>query len=113
MAWKEKPDDDLRPMIPLEEEALAAWMMGGIVLPSPPGFLACTHTRAARVKMLEYYEAYLEGKVLAVVPPSIRMPQHIAEKTLLLQLLERREGQPAVADLARTLVKTSKRTCYD
>ncbi|CAI5745587.1 unnamed protein product [Peronospora destructor] len=37
--WIAKADDDLRPMIPLEEEALAAWMMGGIVLTSPPGFL--------------------------------------------------------------------------
>ena len=26
-AWVAKPDDDLRPMILLEEEALAAWMM--------------------------------------------------------------------------------------
>ena len=61
-AWKEKPDDDLRPMTPLEEEALASWTMGGIVLPSPPGFLACTHTHPARVAMLEYYKAYFGRK---------------------------------------------------
>ncbi|CAI5747084.1 unnamed protein product [Peronospora destructor] len=46
-AWNEKPDDDLQPMIPLEEEALAAWMLGGIVLQSPPGFLVCS-TRELR-----------------------------------------------------------------
>ena len=41
--------------------------------------------------MLDCFEDYFEGKVIAVVPPSIRMPQHIAEKTLLLQLLVRRD----------------------
>ena len=41
------------------------------------------------------------------------MPQHIAEKTLLLQLLERREGQKAVEVLVRNLVKSAKRTCYN
>ena len=85
--WFDKADDDLRPMIPLEEEALAAWVMGGIVRPSPPGFLVCTHPRATRVAMLDFSEDYLEGKVIAVAPPSVRMPQHIAEKTMLLQLL--------------------------
>ncbi|CAI5723651.1 unnamed protein product [Peronospora destructor] len=54
-AWNEKPDDDLRPMYPLEEEALATWMMGGIVLQSPPGFLVCTHPRATRVVMLDFF----------------------------------------------------------
>ena len=46
--WIDKADDDLRTMIPLEKEALAAWMMSGIVLPSPPGFLVCTHPKATR-----------------------------------------------------------------
>ncbi|CAI5746289.1 unnamed protein product [Peronospora destructor] len=112
-AWNEKPDDDLRPMIPLEEEALAAWMMGGIVLQSPPGFLVCTHPRATRVMMLDFFEEYLEGKVIAVVPPSVRMPQHIAEKTLLLQLLERRKGETVFDPMSRELVKAAKRTCDD
>ena len=63
--------------------------------------------------MLEYYEAYLEGKVVAIVPSSIQIPQHIAEKILLLQLLERREDQTAVEDLVCNLFKSAKRTCYD
>ncbi|CAI5717700.1 unnamed protein product [Peronospora effusa] len=111
--WIDKVDDDLRPMIPLEEEALAAWLMGGIVLPSPPGFLVCTHPRATRVAMLDLFEEYLEGKVIALVPPSVRMPQHIAEKTLLLQLLERREGETTSDPLSRELVNGAKRTCYN
>ncbi|CAI5729276.1 unnamed protein product [Hyaloperonospora brassicae] len=41
--WKAKSDSELRPMLAVEEEALAAWIMGSIVLPSPPGFLSCTH----------------------------------------------------------------------
>ena len=63
--------------------------------------------------MFDFFEDYLEGKVIAVVPPSVRMPQHIAEKTLLLQLLERREGETASDPLSRELVKGAKRTCYD
>ena len=111
--WIDKRDDNLRPMIPLKEEALAARMMSGIALPSPPGFLVCTQPRATRVAMLDFLEDYLEGKVLAVVPPSVRMTQHIAEKTLLLQLLERREGETASDPLSRQLVKGAKCTCYD
>ncbi|CAI5717458.1 unnamed protein product [Peronospora effusa] len=111
--WIDKINDDLRPMIPLKEEALAAWLMRGIVLPSPPSFLVCTHTRATRVAMLDFFEEYFEGKVIAVVPPSVRMPQHIAEKTLLLQLLERHEGEKTSNSLSRKLVKGAKRTCYN
>ena len=75
--------------------------------------LVCTHLRATRFAMFDFFEDYLEGKVIAVVPLSVRMPQHIAEKTLLLQLLERREGETASDPLSRELVKGAKRTCYD
>ena len=96
----DKADDDLRPMISVEEESFAAWMISGIVLPSPPGFLVCTHPRATRVAMLDFYGDYFEGKIIAVVPPSVRMPQHIAEKTLL-QLLERRDGETSFDPTSR------------
>ena len=43
--------------------------------------------------MLDFFEAYLEGKVIAIFPPYVRRPQYIAEKTLLLKLLERQEGE--------------------
>ena len=33
-----KAEHDLIPMIQLEGEALAIWMMGDIILPSPPVF---------------------------------------------------------------------------
>ena len=32
--------------------------------------------------MLVFFKEYLEGKAIAVVLPSVRMPQHIVEKTL-------------------------------
>ena len=56
-------------MIPLEKVELAAWMMGGIMLSSPSGFLVCMHTRTIRKVVLDFSEAYLEGKVIAIVPP--------------------------------------------
>ena len=112
-AWIEKVDDDLRPMIPLEEEALAAWMIGGIVLSTPPGFLVCTHPRGTRVVMLDFFEAYLERKVIAFVLPFLRMSKYIAEKTLPFQLLERSEGETEPDVLRRELVKGAKRTSYD
>ena len=62
--------------------------------------------------MLDFYGDYFEGKIIAVVPPSVRMPQHIAEKTLLLQLLKSREGATAFDPLSRELVKGVKRMCY-
>uniref|UniRef100_M4C496 Uncharacterized protein n=1 Tax=Hyaloperonospora arabidopsidis (strain Emoy2) TaxID=559515 RepID=M4C496_HYAAE len=111
--WKGKADDDLRPMIPIKNEALAAWLMGAIVLPSPLGFLACTHPWATRVAMLDYLETYLEGRLIAVVPLYVRMPPRIAETTLLLQLLERREGVLTDDSLVRELIKNAKRTSYD
>ena len=63
--------------------------------------------------MLDFFKKYLEGKVIAVVPPFVRMTQHIAEKTLLLQLLERCEMDTASDTLSWDLVKGAKRTCYD
>ena len=80
-------------------------MMGGIVLRLPPGFLVCTHPRATQIAMLDFYEDYLEGKIIADVPPSVRTPQHIAEKTLLLQLLVRREEETSFDPTSRELVK--------
>ena len=47
------------------------------------------------------------------MPPFVRMTQHIAEKTLLLQLLERCEMDTASDTLSWDLVKGAKRTCYD
>ena len=62
--WTDRSDDDLRSMIPLEEEALAAWMMGAIMLQSPPGFLVCTHPRATRVAMLDFFKSTWKGRSL-------------------------------------------------
>ena len=107
-----KEDDDLRPMIPLEEEALAVWMMGSIVLLSPTAFLVCTHPRATRVVILDFFESYLEGKVIAIVPPYVRMPHYIAEKTLLLQLLGQEEGETFPDIMSRELDKGDKRTGF-
>ena len=53
--WKAKPDSDLRPMLAVEEEALAAWIIRSIVLSSPPGFLSSTHTCVMRVAMLDFF----------------------------------------------------------
>ncbi|KAF1335469.1 hypothetical protein FI667_g1381, partial [Globisporangium splendens] len=85
--WKTKPDDDLRKMVPAEEEALNAWIMGALVLDAPPAFLACTHTFLQRMAYVKFFEDCLEGTVVAVVPPRILIPEHIAEKTILMQLL--------------------------
>ena len=34
--------------------------------------------------MLDFFEDYLEGKIIAVVPPSVRMPQNIARKNAVV-----------------------------
>ena len=91
--WVKNTDDDLSATIPLEEKALVEWMMGDIVLSSPTGFLVCMCPRATRVVMFDIFEAYSEGKVIAIASPYLLMPQYIAEKTLLLQLLERRDRE--------------------
>ena len=62
--------------------------------------------------MLDFFEAYLEGKVIAIVPLYVRIPQYIAEKTLLLQLLGRSEGSEPDF-ISRELVKGAKKTNYD
>ena len=41
--WMDKADDDLHPIILLEEETLVAWMMRSMILPSSPVFLVYTH----------------------------------------------------------------------
>ena len=51
--------------------------------------------------------------MVALVPPYVRMPQYTAEKTLLLQLLERSKGETEPDVLSRELVKGAKRTSYD
>ncbi|KAF1336358.1 hypothetical protein FI667_g278, partial [Globisporangium splendens] len=61
--------------------------MGAFVLEAPPAFLACTHTFLQRMAYVKFFEDCLEGTVVAVVPPRILMPEHIAEKTILMQLL--------------------------
>ena len=88
--WIDKADDDLCPMIPLEDRALSTWNKSGIVLLSPPEFCS-KRTREPRGNgMLDFLKNTSKARAIEVVPPSVHMPQHIAEKTLLLQLLERR-----------------------
>ncbi|CAI5727579.1 unnamed protein product [Hyaloperonospora brassicae] len=72
--WTPKPDSDLRTLVAIEEESLAAWLMGSIVLPGPPGLLVCTHTHVMRVVMLDFL-GYLEEIVIAIIPPEVRMPR--------------------------------------
>lgn len=67
--WKAKSDSDLRPMLAVEEEALAAWIMGSIVLPSPPGFLSCTHTCVMRVAMLDFFRLTSKEVLLRLFLP--------------------------------------------
>ena len=78
-------------------------MMGGTVLPSPPGVLVLTNPGAMRVAMIG-----LVGTIIAVVSPSVRIPQYNAEKALLLQLLERLKGDTTSDPLSRELVKGAK-----
>ena len=59
---------------------------GGMMLPTPQGELVCTHPRATRVVMT-FFEAYQEGKIIAMVPHYLYISQYIAEKTLIIQLL--------------------------
>ena len=96
-------------MIPLEEEALAEWMMVGIILLPPPTLSWCVHSLGERRFRCSNFYAYLEKKVIAVVPPFVRIPQQIAEKTLLLQLLERREGDKAPDHMSRKIVNRAKK----
>uniref|UniRef100_M4BVA0 Uncharacterized protein n=1 Tax=Hyaloperonospora arabidopsidis (strain Emoy2) TaxID=559515 RepID=M4BVA0_HYAAE len=83
------------------------------MLQSPPGFLVCTHLRTTRVVVLGFFEAFLEVQVIAIVPPHVRMPQYVAEKTLLIQLLERSAGKTESNVMRVELVKCAKRTSYD
>ena len=86
-------------MIRVNRFAFSAWISG---LHVPAGYKGCD-TR--------FYEAYLEG--IAIVPPYVHMPQYIAEKTLLRQLLERQEGETGPDVMSWELVKNAKRTKYD
>ncbi|KAF1329275.1 Rxlr effector protein, partial [Globisporangium splendens] len=108
--WKTKPDDDLRKMVPAEEEALNAWIMGALVLDAPPAFLAYTHTFLQRMAYVKFFEDCLEGTVVAVVPPRILMPEHIAEKTILMQLLA---SEPAGSAGYKNLSGPSQRSGID
>ena len=87
-------------------------MIGAIVLLSPPRFLVCTHPQPTRVALFNFFEIYLERQAVAFLPPYVRMPHHIAENTLLAQLLEFREGDMYPDLLSRELVKVAKRISY-
>lgn len=111
--WKAKCDDELRPMIPAEKEALAAWAMGAIHLEAPPSFLVCTHTLAQRVAFLSFFETHLEGTLVATIPPLVKMPEHLAEKTLLAQLVMSEKKGSAAYDQICKLIRETKRAEYN
>ncbi|KAF1322649.1 hypothetical protein FI667_g11031, partial [Globisporangium splendens] len=111
--WKVKDDENLRPMVPAEEEALAAWIMGALVLDAPPAFLVCTHRLTHRVAFLDFFETYLEGELVAIVPPQVRMPKHVAERTLLAQLaVAEKENTPGHIQTCN-LIRQVKRANYN
>ncbi|KAL7680430.1 hypothetical protein Plhal304r1_c066g0154371 [Plasmopara halstedii] len=78
--------NDLRPMIPLEKEALAAWVRGTLVLEEPPGFIQATHSKAMRASFLQFFEQNLQGRLAATIPPEVFIANHTAETTLLIEL---------------------------
>ncbi|KAF1318321.1 reverse transcriptase, partial [Globisporangium splendens] len=111
--WKTRQDDNLRPMVPAEAEALAAWAMGALTLADPPLFLACTHTKPQRVVFLEYFETHLEGILVATVPPIVKMPDFVAEKTLLAQfVLAEKKGSNGYETTCK-LLRQVKRASYN
>ncbi|KAF1314473.1 hypothetical protein FI667_g16662, partial [Globisporangium splendens] len=110
--WKVKCDDELRSMIPAEEEALAAWAMGAIQLEAPPSFLVCTHTLAQRAAFLSFFETHLEGTLVATIPPLVKMPEYLAEKTLLAQLVMSEKKGSAAYDQICKLIRRTKRAEY-
>uniref|UniRef100_K3WHA8 Uncharacterized protein n=1 Tax=Globisporangium ultimum (strain ATCC 200006 / CBS 805.95 / DAOM BR144) TaxID=431595 RepID=K3WHA8_GLOUD len=111
--WKEQANDNLHPMVKAEEEVLAAWMMDALVLDSSPAFLVCTHTRIQRLASLDYFETYLEGLLIATVPPIVRMPEHLAERTLLAQMVSSEKDNTPGHALTCSLVRQVKRANYN
>ena len=109
----DKADDDLRPMIPLEEEeALAAWMMRTSSFRRRPGFCSVRTREPRGLQCLIFLKTTSKARsLLSCLLPSVCL-RILPEKTLLLQLLERREGETASDRLIRELVKGAKRTCY-
>jgi len=111
--WKVKDDDNLRPMVPAEEEALVAWIMGALVLDAPPAFLVCTHSLSHRVAFLDFFETYLEGMLVAIIPPHVRMPKHVAERTLLAQLAVSEKENTTGHIQTCNLIRQVKRADYN
>ena len=111
--WKAKDDVNLRPMVPAEEEALAAWMLGALMLDAPPAFLACTHSSSDRIAIREYFEFSLEGELVAIVPPHVRMPKDIAERTLLAQLAVSEKVNTPGHNQICNLIRQVKRAEYN
>ena len=66
-----------------------------------------------RVNMLEVFEAYVEGTVIAIIAPEVRISLYIAERTFFLQLLEDERESTPDALLTHELVCTAKRTRYE
>ena len=107
-----RADDDLSPMIHLEEGTLAAWMMGALYSSPRPG-LCLPLTRGYAGWMLDFFETYLEGKVIEIFHIYVRMPQYIAQKTSLRQIFKGRERETDPDVMSRELAKEAKRNSYD
>ncbi|CEG44448.1 uncharacterized protein PHALS_00813 [Plasmopara halstedii] len=97
---------DLRPMIPLEKEALAAWVRGTLVLEDPPVFIQATHSEAMKASFLQFFEQNLQGRLVATIPPEVFIANHTAETTLLIELRKAFDlGHIKVGELARTSIR--------
>ncbi|KAL7691028.1 hypothetical protein Plhal304r1_c010g0038821 [Plasmopara halstedii] len=64
-------------MIPLEKEALAAWVRGTLVLEEPLDFIQATHSEAMRASFLQFFEQNLQERLVATIPPEAFDQGHI------------------------------------
>ncbi|KAL7687514.1 hypothetical protein Plhal304r1_c022g0077261 [Plasmopara halstedii] len=99
---KFRDDNDLRPMIHLEKEVLAAWKRGTLVLKVTPGSIRATHSEAMRASFLQSFEQNLQGRLIATIPPEFFKANHTAETTLLIELRKAfDQGHIKAEELAR------------
>lgn len=108
--YRVKPDCRLHEMVPAEAEALVAWVIGMLLVASPPGFLVCTHPHPNRLAYTSLYAEHIERRVVAVVPPSVILPARTAETTVELKLLNEEaagsEEHAAVVQMAPSRQQT-------
>lgn len=106
-------DEHLRPLRPMEEHTLLAYLQGEIKLRHPPNFIKATFPVLQRAIIEDYHRHYVEYALTADVLAGVRLGKCQAHRTIIRKIFKHNTRGDQPSPMLERLVQNVKRISFD